>query len=41
MRMKQYGDCPGTDRGFGHNFIKNSSICMGLGIVAVHIKKRT
>jgi hypothetical protein len=34
-------DCHGTDHGFGHNSIKNSSIRMGLGIIALPIDSRT
>jgi hypothetical protein len=40
--MKHYVvDCPGTEHGFGRNSIKNSSIYMGLGIIALRINKRT
>ncbi len=32
---------PGTNRGFGHNFIKNSSIDLELDIIAMPIEHRT
>jgi hypothetical protein len=34
-------DCHGTEHDFGPNFIKNSSICMGLGIIALRMKRCT
>jgi hypothetical protein len=36
--MKEYVDCPGTEHGLGHNFIKNSSFYFVLGIIALRIK---
>jgi hypothetical protein len=32
---------PSMDSGFGHNFIKNSSFCLYMGIIALPIEIRT
>jgi hypothetical protein len=42
IRMKHYVvDCPGTEHGFGRNSVQISSIYMGLGIIALRIKRCT
>jgi hypothetical protein len=32
---------PSMDSGFGHNFIKNSSFCLYMGIIAMPVERRT
>ena len=39
--IRRVRDSPGTNRGLGHNFIKNSSIDLELDIIAMLIEHRT